>query len=752
MSTLAPTKAGGSGTAAERPATIGAPYTRVDGRAKVTGAAKYAAEFEVANVAYGVMVTSTIANGRITRIDSTAAERAPGVVTVMTPSNAPKLPKAGQAGVNPPAGRVLQLLQDAEVHYNNQPIAVVVAESLNQALLAASLLRVRYQESAPKLDFKGGFADAHTGKNKNPAMLSEGSVPTGFEDAEVKIDQVYTTPMENHNPMEPHATIAQWDGELLTLHDSTQYIFGVKQSVAKTLGIPEDNVRVLCPFTGGGFGCKGSTWSHVVLAAMAAKVAKRPVKLVLERSQMFGPVGGRPQTHQQITLGAKRDGTLTAIRHDCYSHTSVIEDFVEPSATATRMLYAAPVITTSQKIVPLNVGTPTFQRAPGEASGTFALEVAMDELAYELKMDPIALRLKNYAEADPTSHKPFSSKHLRECYRQGAERFGWSRRVAEPRTHREGHELIGYGMATATYGANRSEAEAAVRFELNGRVSVISGTQDLGTGTYTIMAQVAAATLGMPIELMDAQLGDTKQPQGPVSGGSQTAASVTPAVQAAAQQAVLKLATLEVGNAASPFHGAQPQELEFKDGRLFLKTAPAKSVALAEVLARNGNQPVEAKASAKPSEDSEQYAKHSWGAVFAEVAVDETLGVARVRRITAVYDVGTLLNEKTGKSQLIGGIVWATGLVLEEETHIDGKTGRPLNNNLAEYHVPVNLDIGEIDVMALGIPDKNFEPLGARGIGEIGITGAAGAIANAIYNATGKRIREAPITPDKLMA
>ncbi len=734
------------------PATIGEPLVRVDGRAKVTGAAKYAAEFEQPNLAHAVLVTSTVANGKIVRIDTTAADKASGVVAIMTPANAPKLPKNGQAGVNPPAGRVLQLLQDASVNYNNQPIAVVVADSLNEALFAASLVKVRYQQNPPKLDFKGGFAQAHSGKNKVPAMLSEGNVPSGFENAEVKIDQVYTTPMENHNPMEPHATTAAWDGEMLTLHDSTQYIFGVKQTVAKTLGIPEANVRVICPFTGGGFGSKGSTWSHVVLAAMAAKVAKRPVRLALQRSQMFGPVGGRPETWQHITLGAKRDGTLTAIRHDCYSHTSVIEDFVEPSSAATRMLYEAPVITTSQKLVPLTVGTPTFQRAPGEATGTFALEVAMDELAYELKMDPIELRLKNYAENDPTSHKPFSGKHLRECYKQGAERFGWSRRTMATRAHPEGTELIGYGMATATYPANRSSAQAEVRFEPNGRVSVISGTQDLGTGTYTIMAQVAAATLGMPIELMDAKLGDTNQPKGPVSGGSQSAASVCPAVQAAAQQAVLKLSTLEIGNSASPFHGAQTADLEFKGGKLFRKSAPSQGVAFTEILARNGNQPVGEIASAEASESTEEFAQHSWGAVFAEVSVDQTLGTVKLRRVTAVYDVGTLLNKKTGHSQLIGGIVWATGLVLEEQTHIDEKTGRPVNNNLAEYHVPVNLDIGEIDVSALGIPDKNFEPLGGRGIGEIGITGAAAAIANAIYHATGKRIREAPITPDKLMA
>ena len=734
------------------PTKIGDPVTRLDGRAKVTGAAKYAAEFEVPNLAHAVMVTSTIASGKVLRIDTGAAERAPGIVAVMTPGNAPKLPDYGQAAVSPPAGRHMQLLQDANVYYNNQPIAVVVANSLNEAYAAASLLDVRYQENPPKLDFRAGFDQAHSGKNKIPAQLSEGDEKTGFEEADVKVDQVYTTPKENHNPMEMHATIAEWKGELLTLHDSTQYIFGVKRTVAKTFGIPEDNVRVICPFTGGGFGSKGSTWSHVVLAAMAAKVANRPVKLMVTRPQMFGPVGGRPQTYQHLQIGAKRDGTLTAIKHDCYSHTAMIEDFVEPSSAATRMLYNAPVISTSQLLVPLTVGVPTFQRAPGEATGMFALEVALDELAEQLKMDPVELRLKNYAEVDPTSRKPFSGKHLRECYQQASERFGWAKRVAAPRSHREDSTLIGYGMATATYPANRSESQASVRFEPNGRVTVTSGTQDLGTGTYTIMAQTAAATLGMPISLVDAKLGDTKQPQGPVSGGSQTAASVGPAVQTAAQQAVLKLVTLEIGNKASPFYNAQTEDLDFRNGKLFRKSAPASGIAFTEVIARNGGAAVEAKAAAEPSETVEEYSQHSWGAVFAEVGVDETLGMARVRRLTAVYDVGTLLNEKTATSQLIGGLVWAVGLILEEETHLDSKTGRPVNNNLAEYHVPVNLDIGAIDVSVVGIPDKNFNPLGARGVGEIGITGATAAIANAIYNATGKRIREAPITPDKLLA
>ncbi len=730
---------------------IGDPITRVDGHAKVTGKAKYAAEFAVPHLTYAVMVTSTIGSGRILSMGTSDAQHAPGVLTVMTPANAPKLPQGGKAAVHPPAGRVLSLLQDNLVHYNNQPIAVVVAETLNQALYASSLVTVRYQRENPHLNFEGGFATAHPGSHgKDPADKSIGNLEQGMAEGEVKVDQVYTTPLENHNPMEPHVTIAEWEGEKLTLHDATQYISGVKQTVAKSFGIPDENVRVLCPYTGGGFGCKGSTWSHVLLAAMAAKVVQRPVKLVLERPQMFGPVGGRPRTHQHVVLAAKRDGTLTAMQHDVHSHTSEIEDFTEPSSSVTRTLYACPAIKTSQRLVPLSLATPTFQRAPGESTGTFALEIAMDELAYKLNMDPIQLRLKNYAEKDPIENKPFSSKHLRECYEQGAARFGWAKRNPAPRSMKRGHDLIGWGMATATYPANRSSASVNVQFEPNGRVTVTCGSQDLGTGTYTIMAQVAAATLKLPIELVNAELGDSAMPKSPVSGGSQTAASVTPAVQAAAKQAQLALFALAAADKDSLFHEVAPQDLDFENGKVVRK-GKSGGEDFKELLARNGNKPIGATASAEPEQDSEQYSKHSFGAVFAEVSVDESLGMPHVQRVVGVYDVGTLLNEKTGKSQLIGGIVWGVSLALHEEAHIDNASGRIVNNNLAEYHVPVNADIGEIEVFALNFPDTKFNPLGARGIGEIGITGAGAAIANAIYHATGKRIRSAPITPDMLL-
>jgi xanthine dehydrogenase YagR molybdenum-binding subunit len=478
----------------------------------------------------------------------------------------------------------------------------------------------------------------------------------------------------------------------------------------------------------------------------------RPVKLALERPQMFGPVGARPRTHQHIVLAAMRDGSLTAMQHDVYSHTSTFEDFTEPSSNVTRMLYACPAIETSQKLVPLSLGTPTFQRAPGESTGTFALEIAMDELACKLNIDPVQLRLRNYAEKDPTSSKPFSSKNLRQCYARGAERFGWAKRNPQPRSTRRRNEYIGWGMATATYSANRSAASVLVQFEPGGRVTVETGSQDLGTGTYTIMAQVAAATLNMPMELIDARLGDSTYPRSPVSGGSQSAASVTPAVQAAARQAQLKLLTAASGDSGSPLHGIAADQLDFRNGRMIRKGKPDSGETLAAFLARNGNRPLGAVSSAEPDQEASQYSTHSWGAVFAEVGVDERLGMARVHRVTAVYDIGVLLNEKTGKSQLIGGIVWAIGFALHEEAHADNRNGRIVNNNLAEYHVPTNADIGEIDVSVVGIPDTNFQPLGARGIGEIGITGASAAVANAIFHATGKRIRSAPITPDLLMA
>ncbi|PYX48450.1 MAG: acylaldehyde oxidase, partial [Acidobacteria bacterium] len=422
---------------------IGEPLTRVDGRMKVTGGAKYSAEFQMAQLAYAVLVQSTIPAGQIDQMDTAEAERAAGVIAVLKPGNAPKVAK--------PEDRI-SLLQDNLIHYNNQPIAVVVAESLHQAHYAASLIRTQYKQETPKLDFIAGFPSSYPGSHTGiPGDLSFGDVDGGLQQAEIKIDQIYTTPIQHHNPMEPHATIAQWDGDKLMLHDASQHISGVQETLAKIFGIPKSNVHVVSWFVGGGFGCKGQIWSHVVLAAMAAKQTNRPVKLVLERPQMFGPVGARPRTHQRVTLGATREGKLTAIRHEVHAHTSVIEDYLESSAFPTRVMYSCPNVATIHRLVPLNLGTPTYMRAPGVATGTYAVEVAMDELAYELKMDPLQLRLLNYTEVDPHIKVSFTEKNLRECYTRASERFGWSKRNHEPRSMRDGQHLIGWGMATETY-------------------------------------------------------------------------------------------------------------------------------------------------------------------------------------------------------------------------------------------------------------------------------------------------------------
>ena len=571
--------------------------------------------------------------------------------------------------------------------------------------------------------------------------------PPARASATATLSQAYTTPIEHHNPMEPHATVAVWSGERLTVYDATQYVSGVKQTMAKTLGIPPENVTVISPYVGGGFGCKGSMWSHVALAALAAKRVGRPVKLALERPQMFGMVGNRPQTEQMLMLAASADGSLTAMQHDVITETSTLEEWTEPSAVITRMLYACHNQGTTHRLATLNIGTPTFMRAPGEASGSFALESAMDELADALRMDPIALRLRNYANQDPEKNKPFSSKSLRACYADGATRFGWARRQQTPGTLRNGHWQVGLGMATASYPANRSAAEASVRLMPDGSAVVQSGSQDLGTGTYTVMTQVAADAIGISPAHVRFELGDSRLPKAPVSGGSQSAASVAPAVQAAGLAARAKLIEMALADARSPLFGQDAAAVVVEAGTL---RAGAASESIAALMGRAG-QPVSVQAGAKPGDEKEAYSMHSFGAVFAEVWVDRDLGIVRVPRVVGSYGVGHLLNAKLARSQLLGGVVWGIGMALLEESHRDLRDGRIVNANLAEYHVPVNADIGTIDIGFVPEDDPHINPLGVKGIGEIGITGVAAAVANAVFNATGKRVRDLPITLDKLI-
>ncbi|MGE8164401.1 xanthine dehydrogenase family protein molybdopterin-binding subunit [Paraburkholderia sp. NPDC080076] len=732
---------------------IGQPIDRTDGLLKVTGEARYAAEFPEARLAHAVLVTSTIARGTIASIDASRSQSLPGVLLVMTYQNAPRLPNGGKPTLAPPAGRRLSLLQDNQIHYSNEPVAVVVADTLEHATDAARQLRIAYQSGAATVDFAQAKPNAHAPDKPQGRQTDtqRGSFDDGLQSGPVRVDATYTTPIEHHNPMEPHATMAHWDGPQLTLYDSTQGVSGAAQAIAKTFGMSPGDVRVISPFVGGGFGCKGSSWSHVSLCAMAAKQTGRPVRLVLERPQMFGPVGARPRTEQHFVLAARRDGTLTAMRHDSISNTSVIEDWTETCCMVTRMLYAVPNQVTTHRIVPLNLGTPTFMRAPGETTGSFALESAMDELAAALKMDPLALRIKNYAEADPQENKPWSGKSLRECYQIGAEKFGWSRRTAAPRSMRNGGTLIGMGMATATYPANRSEASAIARILPDGTAMVASGTQDLGTGTYTVMTQVAADALGFAPENIRFALGDSSLPRAPGSGGSQSAASVSPAVRDAASQARSQLIALALADQASPVHGIALDDITVENGWVMSRSQPGKRDPAAAIIARSGGKPIEASTTVKPGDEKQKYSLHSFGAVFAEVHVDADLGTIRVARVVGVYDVGRVLNQKTARSQLMGGIVWGVGAALQEETSLDTRYGRFTNANLAEYHVPVNADIGSLDISFIDRPDPYINSLGVRGIGEIGITGVPAAIANAVYHATGVRVRDLPITLDKVL-
>ena len=732
---------------------IGAPLDRVDGPLKVCGQARYTGDLALPRMAHAVLVTSTIASGRVVRIDAAAAERAPGVVAVITHANAMRLPQEGRAAVQPPTGRVLALLQDDRVAYQNQPVAVVVAETIEQANGAAALVRVTYGRAPARVDFATERRNEYAPDkvNDSPPDTLRGGVEAGLALAAHRVELAYTTPFQHHNPMEPHATLASWDGERLSIEDSTQYVAGVRRTLAKTFGMSPELVHVRSSFVGGAFGGKGSAWSHVVLAAMAARQVGRPVRLVMQRPQLFGPVGGRPRTAQALRLGADADGRLTALEHRSTSATSVIEDWVETSAVVSRMLYASPAVATSHRLVRLNVGTPTFQRAPGESTGMFALESALDEMAIAAGIDPIEFRLRNDAARDEQKNLPYSSKALSECYRQGAERFGWARRSAVPGALRDGHWLVGLGCASATRPAKRSPCAARVRIGADGRALVSSSTSEIGCGNYTVMAQVAAEALGLPVERVRFELGDTSLPEAPISAGSMTMESVGSAVDAACAEARRQLVARAIGDPGSPLHGAAADDVVIEDGWLRARSGAGGRDSVAVLLSRLGGAPLVADGHSQPGAEDKQFSMNSFGAVFAEAHVDRDLGIVRVPRIVGRFGAGRIINAKTAHSQLLGGIVWGLGMALTEESVLDPASARWVNANLAEYHVMVNADIGEIDVGFVDEVDPHVNSLGAKGLGEVAMTGVAGAVANAVYNATGRRIRDLPITLDKLV-
>jgi xanthine dehydrogenase YagR molybdenum-binding subunit len=713
---------------------IGKPLDRVDGRQKVTGGARYATENKLDHVTYAALVDSTIPAGTIKSIDVTAAKKAPGVLAVVSHLNAPKLnppppPKPGGGGEQASSLTESKYLpfSDNTIHYLGQRIAVVVADTLEHAIHGAELVRVAYDAAPARTDIEKYRGEAKDRSQQSPSAFSKGDADAALAGAAVKVDQIYRTPHEHHNPMEAHGLIAAWDGDHLTLHDSSQNIFAVQRTFATLFGIPKENVHVLSPFVGGAFGSKGGVWPHVVIAAMAARVAGRPVKLTVTRKQLFFANGHRPQTEQRVALGAAADGKLVSVIHEGFGQGNEVCSFVEGFTAPTRVIYASPNMRGFHHVVDLNLPSGTYMRGPGDSTGMFALDSAMDEMAYALKIDPLQFRLINHADQDPLSGKPWSSKSLKECYSRAAERFGWSRRTAEPRSMRDGRNLIGWGMASANRPAHRAPCSARALMRADGTVTVSCGSHEMGMGTATVMAQLAAETLGIPAERVRFEYGDTKLPTAPISAGSLTAASVGCAVFGAATELKRKLAELA---------GADPASLD-----------PSNYTA---ILRQHYLDHVDAQFDAKPPME-DPYSSHAFGTHFVEVAIDEDIPVVRVRRIVSAFAAGKILNEKTARSQCYGGIVWGIGQALLEQTHLDTRLGSFTNVNFAEYLVPVNPDIQSIDVILVEENDPHINPIGVKGIGEVSIVGVAPAIANAVFHATGKRVRELPITVEKLL-
>lgn len=766
---------------------VGQGISRLDARLKVTGSAPYAAEFGIDGLVHAVTVQSSIARGHIRNMDVTAAKAVPGLIEIITYKNAIGLHAI--TGNGPNAGRYgerdLLPLQSDRIYYDGQHIAIVVAETFEQAGEAAALIRVEYDEEKPVVDMEAGMADKYKPKQglTGEVQVSRGDAKTAFRTAPVVVSETYETPVFHHNAMEPHATIAVWEGKKLTVYDSTQNVLGSRNIIAQMLGMADEDIHLISLFVGGGFGSKGFAWPNATMTAMAAKMVRRPVKLAMNRTQMFTTVGHRARTIQKISLGAGRNGKLAAIRHVTTAETSFVEEFVEAAGVATKMLYESPSLDVVQEIVRINRSTPCPTRAPGEAPGVFALEVAMDELAVKLNIDPVDLRLANYAEADPHTGKPFSGKHLRECYERGAAAIGWGDRPRQAGVTKEGSYLVGYGMATATYPANRSPASARVRIGSDGRVTAFACTQDIGTGTITILAQIAAEALGVAVQSVKVKIGDSDLPKGPGSGGSQTSASVGPAVRAAALMLRSRLIQLALKDRRSPVFGETEAAVTAEDGRLFLPSNPERGETFAALLQRQGKSFLQEEATTNVSNretqrqetnpavksgpaggaDDNPFAKkdeavsrqghsfHSFGAHFVKVLVDPVLGRVRVVKAVSVMDIGTVLNRKTATSQVEGGICWGVGMALLEGTAYDPVNGRVVTKDLSDYHVPVHTDMPDMEVQFIDKPDLVISPVGSRGVGEIGFVGVAAAIINAVYNATGKRIRSLPLTPDKLL-
>jgi xanthine dehydrogenase YagR molybdenum-binding subunit len=732
---------------------IGKPLSRIDGPLKVKGGARFAAEFPLENMVYAALAYSTIAKGRIATIDTSAAEQAPGVVLVMTHRNAPRLKPAPVFMSAPKAasGDDLPVMQDDSIHWNGQPIAVVLAETQEQADHAMSLIRATYETGAAVTSFAAAKA-----KGVQPGLFMGHPLADEIGDAEAalaaaphKVDAIYTTPRHNHNAIELHAVTLMWEGEDLIVHDASQLVAHEAWTLAQVFGLDEKQVRVTSPYVGGGFGGK-SLWDHQIIAAAAARIVQRPVRMTLSREGVYRVVGGRTLTEQRVAIGAQPDGTFDALVHTgtvaMGEHNNMPEPFILPARSA----YAAKTLKLGVQTATMDMLANTFMRAPGESVGTFGLESAIDELAAEMGIDPIELRLRNEPEKDPTTGLPFSSRNVEEAYRAGAERFGWSKRNPKPGERREGEWLIGMGCATATYPYYRMPGGAArITMARDGHVTIEIAAHEMGMGTATAHTQVVAERFGLPVEQVTFAYGDSGMPGVVLAGGSQQTASIGASIVAAHRELVAQL--LKLAGNDSPLAGLNPDEVGGLKNGLAGLDDPSRFESYASIMARAQRDTLVVEEEAAAPLETMHWSMHSHGAMFCEARVNAITGETRIGRFLGSFDCGRILNAKTAASQFRGGIIMGLGLALTEETMFDERTGRIMNPSLAEYHVPVHMDVPEIEVIWTDIPDPHA-PMGARGIGEIGITGVGAAVANAVYNATGKRIRELPITLDKLMA
>ncbi|MBB4277494.1 xanthine dehydrogenase family protein molybdopterin-binding subunit [Rhizobium mongolense] len=747
---------------------LGGRLSRLDGPAKITGKANYALENQIDGVVHGVMVQSTIAAGTISSLDISAAEASPGVLLVLTPDNIMELKSATTwAGTPGPEGPYLALTN--EITFSGQHVAAVFAETLEQATAAAALIKVSYDEKQAIF----GFDDPRAGEGIaiEQMTIEWGNAEQALAEAPVRIEAEYKTPREYNVPIEPHGLIAKWDGDVLTLWEPSQWVDGMARSYAEWFELPFENVRIISPYIGGGFGSKALSLPHAALAIMAARKLDRPVKLAVTRAQTFTAFGGRPATRQTLALGATKEGKLLSIVQRGANETAMTGVAVEPLGAVTSIMYDVPNFSSRQNIVPVHTVLPGALRAPGENPSAWGLESAIDELAYAVGIDPVEIRLLNYAERDPHAKIPWSTRQLREAFAVGGEAFGWSKRSPKPRSMRDGNALIGWGVAAGTYPVRRTPGEALVRILADGTAEIASSGIDMGQGTYTIMAQTAAEILGIPVEQIRVKLGDSALPRAPVAGGSQLANLMTGAVHKAALAARDELIGLALNDANSPFRDAQANTLTISEGRILPPRGEGDGVAIADFIRQIGREKVETLRDTLPEDKRDGkdrydnfttmmtmkapteggYSLHSWCAHFVEVRVDEDFGTVRVSRMVSALDSGRLYNPKLAESQWRGGIIMGIGQALLEEGIVDERYARVINNNLADYLVPTNSDVPDLQVISVGIPDYRASVLGGKAVGELPIVGVAPAIANAVFHATGKRIRSLPITLEKLI-